>query len=418
MEYQRGRNFVDTRDSRVARKGKRVFLREYSRPSDVGSLVRHVRAIFKNPETKRLVIYVQDKFRVFPNQIVPLACVIEYLRQIGKTVVVHNDFKDVARTHFDAPILADRETIQAKRFTDGVVWKVTSAEQCYALVDAVIFELSYKAKFEKGTLPALEWALNEMIDNVLLHSESSAAYFMYQPQLASGRLSFSVGDAGRGFLSSFRNSRYSPRSEADAITLAVRKEVTRDPAVGAGNGLWGTLRIVSENGGRLTIASGGSVIFFRTDEGVARTYEGIGTVDDRCKTSLVDIQLIADQPIELARAFQQEDSPVSLFLERYENEVGDSSFSFKNWSLGTGTRESGESARVLIANILSNTEGGVVLDFGGLGIISTSFADEAVGRLALQVGRESFASRVRFTGLNDITRMILAGVLVRRGLEA
>lgn len=354
---------------------------------------------------------------MFPNQIIPLACIIEYLRSIGKKVLIHNDIKGVADTHFDNPIPAERHRLNATKYLDGIVWKITSAEQCYALVDSVIFALSYKADFGRGTLQALDWTLNEVIDNVLLHSKSGAAYFMYQPQLIEGQLAFSVGDYGQGFQSSFNGSRYAPNSEADAITLAVKKEVTRDPAIGAGNGLWGTFRIVGQNGGRLTIASGGSAIFFRTDEGVARCYENIGTVDSTCKTSLVDIQLLTSNPVDLAVAFERENTPVCLFFENFEDEAGTSRFSFREWSLGTGTRESGADARVLIANIMANKPGLIILDFEGLGIISSSFADEALGRLYVQVGKEEFNSRVRVTGLNSITRMILASVLERRGVK-
>lgn len=417
MDYQVGQNFIDTRGTHVSRKGKRIFLRDYSTPSDVGKFVRYVRDIFKNPETKTLVIYIQDNFRVFPNQIVPLACVIEYIRGIGKKVLVHNDIKNVADTHFDNPIPAERARLNATKYLDGIVWKITSAEQCYALVDSVIFALSYKADFGRGTLQALDWTLNEVIDNVLLHSKSGAAYFMYQPQLIAGQLAFSVGDYGQGFQSSFIGSRYAPSTEADAITLAVKKDVTRDPAVGAGNGLWGTLRIIGQNGGRLTIASGGSAIFFRTDEGVARCYEGIGTVDEICKTSLVDIQLLASNPTDLTVAFERESTPVCLFFENFEDDEGASHFSFREWWLGTGTRESGADARTLIANIMANNPGPIILDFGGLGIISSSFADEALGRLSAQLGKEEFNSRVRITGLNNVTRMILASVLERRGLK-
>jgi hypothetical protein len=166
----------------------------------------------------------------------------------------------------------------------------------------------------------------------------------------------------------------------------------------------------------LTIASGGSAIFFRTDEGVARCYEDLGTVDDICKTSLVDIQLLTSNPTELAVAFERENTPVCLFLENFEDEEGASRFSFREWSLGTGTRESGADVRTLIANIMANNPGPIILDFEGLGIISSSFADEALGRLSDQLGKEEFNSRVRITGLNSVTRMILASVLEGRGL--
>jgi hypothetical protein len=159
MEYQIGRTFVETEGTRVARKGKRIFLTEATSPQDVGTFNKYVSYITHNPETKRLIIYLQRKFRIFPNVFAPLAATIEYYRNKDIKVILHNEIDDFSETNFFEPLLATRGNLAKRRHTSGIVWKVTNSSEVNELVDSVIFEMSHKLVCEKGVLLGLEWSL-------------------------------------------------------------------------------------------------------------------------------------------------------------------------------------------------------------------------------------------------------------------
>src|SRR5207302_835688 len=95
---------------------------------------------------------------------------------------------------------------------------------------------------------------------------------------ASGFIYASIADSGIGIYKSLRESVFAPKSEIDAITLAIREGVTRDSGVGQGNGLWGLARLVEQNGGSLTITSGESQLLVESSGNVGTT-AGLVAVD-------------------------------------------------------------------------------------------------------------------------------------------
>ena len=56
----------------------------------------------------------------------------------------------------------------------------------------------------------------------------------------------------------------------------------------------------------------------------------------------------------------------------------------------------------------------LVLDWRGVDMVSQSFADEFVGKLALEMGREEFKRRVRFANLDPAVASIVRYTLALR----
>ena len=81
-------------------------------------------------------------------------------------------------------------------------------------------------------LDSIEWALNEVMDNVIQHSNSSHGYVMGQLHTNRKYIAFTVFDTGQGIYNSLRQSEHAPRNSIDAITLAIKEEVTRDKKIG------------------------------------------------------------------------------------------------------------------------------------------------------------------------------------------
>ena len=75
-------------------------------------------------------------------------------------------------------------------------------------------------------------------------------------------------------------------------------------------------------------------------------------------------------------------------------------------SSGTGTRQSGAAIRNEVINITKQTDSVVVLDFGGVSVISSSFADEFIGKLAVEFGFIGFTQRFRLVGMNATVQAI------------
>jgi hypothetical protein len=77
------------------------------------------------------------------------------------------------------------------------------------------------------------------MDNVLQHSNQPFGYVMGQIHQTSKHIAFCIFDPGIGIFNTLKGSVHAPRSHLDAITLAIKEGVTRDKAVGQGNGMWG-----------------------------------------------------------------------------------------------------------------------------------------------------------------------------------
>ena len=254
----------------IEQKGKRVFIDSLERHKDLSDLVGRIEHLFRNPETREVVLYFRERFRTFPNILAPLAAAISAIQKSGRQVRILKDFPELLESNVFEPVSFDPGIHDNPC---GKVWSYSNSQQAQALHNATIEYLGTKLIWEMGTLHSLEWSLHEILDNVFQHARTDSGYFMFQVQENQRRLSYCVADQGRGIFNSFSTSVYRPLSAPDAISLAVKKGVTRDPNVGMGNGLWGATEIVARNVGQLTISSSGAALFF---DRIART---VKTVD-------------------------------------------------------------------------------------------------------------------------------------------
>ena len=149
----------------------------------------------------------------------------------------------------------------------------------------------------RAILPAIEWAVNEVTDNVELHA-SAATPGIFCARLYPGpnRLEVAVVDQGIGIRASL-GSAIPAGSDGEAIAKALQRGVTRDPSVGQGNGLAGTKEIILQNGGDLMLWSG--VAMFRIIDGQDKGYV---QVSGSAGTGVV-LNFHLNRPIDLRRTF-------------------------------------------------------------------------------------------------------------------
>jgi len=396
-----------------SRKGKRFFITSLEKHPDLSALLNEIQFVFRNPQTYEVVLYFKERFRPFPNIVTPLACAIDHIRRSGRDVRVVETFDELEETgYLNVETFAppDGELLMPA----GKVWKYETPEDVYLLLDHTINFLSRNLEWERGTLHALEWSLYEILDNVFQHARVNAGFFMFQIQQQRRRLSYCVADQGCGIYQSLSKSQYRPTTAADAITLAVKRGVTRDAKTNMGNGLWGATEIVARSKGQLTISSGGAALFFDRVTGRAQSIPHVSVLDKDAPGTFLDAQVDASVQVQMSEMFDYLATPVNLRVERLEDEDGALRVALKKMKFGAGTRESGNFVRAYTANLLNETNASVVVDFTEVGIVSSSFADEFIAKLYAQLGAEGFNSRIRLHGMNETNTVIVRNALAQR----
>jgi anti-sigma regulatory factor (Ser/Thr protein kinase) len=401
--------------SAFTRKGKLFFIQSLEKALHLSALLAEIEFVFKNPQTREVVLYFKKRFRPFPNIVTPLACAIEHLRRNGRNVRTNETFEELEETNYLKPLgVASEPLVEADPV--GKVWRYESAAEINTLLDGTLRFLASRLQWERGTLHALEWSLYELLDNVFQHAQAQAGYFMFQIQQERRRLSYCIADQGRGIYASFSGSRVRPGSPIDAITLAVQKGVTRDPDSNSGNGLWGASEIVAKSRGQLTISSGGAALYFNRVTRQSQSIPRVLVLDRERPGTFIDAQIDASVPVSITDMFDQLATPVDLRLENLEDDTGALRVNLKDMRFGAGTRQSGSFTRAYVANLMTQSDAPLVLNFDGVGIVSSSFADELVAKLRSQLGEEVFSKRIRFNGLNDTNNVIVRSVLAGRPL--
>lgn len=85
----------------------------------------------------------------------------------------------------------------------------------------------------------------------------------------------------------------------------------------------------------------------------------------------------------------------------------------QQWDGFLGSRSLGAKIRSACETILER--GSIlVLDWGGIEVVSQSFADELVGKLVLMLGEEEFRRRIRFAGVSESVRPVLRYAIASR----
>lgn len=270
---------------------------------------------------------------------------------------------------------------------------------------------------ERSDFAAFEWAINEITDNVLVHSESSIGGIVQVStfQRTSKSVQFVVADAGIGIPASLRFGHPEISSDTEALDRAIREGVTRDPRIGQGNGLFGSYRVCSKSKGQFQINSGHARLEFnpKTEQlsisNQTIPYSGtlvVATVD------FSNPELLSD-----ALSFKGVSySPVDFVELKYEGaDDGPIEFRLVDECTSFGSRVSGKPLRQKLSNLLKMTSTkSVRINFSGVPVTSSSFADEAFGKLFLQLGPIQFMQRVKLVNMVDTVESLINRAIQQR----
>lgn len=352
---------------------------------------------------------------VFPNAAVPIAGLIDYYS------------KDIEFESYDIPMNVTKCQMLAPKEYSGKainimnkVWRFSNSEDVGRIVDAYIEELQKSAMFYPGVLNTIEWSLNEVMDNVIQHSKVSCGYVMGQIHLSKQNIAFTIFDYGQGIYNSFRESEYKPKNSVDAITLAIQEEITRDKKIGQGNGLFGLHSIIKKGKGKLTIVSGNGSYSYLQD-GTTSTYQNLPFVSRQNQCTTIDFQLNYSKDMSLDESLffrGKKYNLVNLRLEKYEDDYGQVYYRVKEHAEGTGTRQAAIRVKNEIINIIREERKPITIDFQGIDVMSSSFADELLAKLFIDLGLFQFNLLIKLINIDESLQMLLHKSVLQRIVES
>jgi hypothetical protein len=362
----------------------------------------------------------------YPNGMVPIIATVENLRHKGISfkVLLPNHFNTrkmfrsvnwaylLSPSDFDASEAHHDRHLVTRRFTDAAEQKSVVDD----FMDVVLRNISAPRPIFSG----LEWSVNEITDNVLNHSNSIfGGLIQANIYLKNNTVAFAVADAGRGILASLSEGIPSLRTDSQAIGEAIKAEVTRGAKFGQGNGLAGAVRVTTLSGGSFELTSGKSRLLVtpteskNSDRRPFQYFQGTAVAGQ--------IRISEDFSIEEALSFGNRSYAPVDFIELNSEQDDDKSLKIelKAESTGYGTRQAGKQLRTKAINLLrAEKTHPLVIDWAGIPVISSSFADEFLGKLFLELGPLTFSSRVRNIGMEQLIAGLLDKAISQRLTQA
>ena len=357
---------------------------------------------------KYICVYVRGK-QTYSNICAPIAGIFDFYRERGISFIVCYESPQcyAQKTNFEAAYeVEELLNSHVLRNPFDKVWRFHSPEEVDALVNAYILALRQADIVKTGVISSLEWCLNETMDNVLQHSCANYGYIMGQLHKSNKRFSICIFDTGIGIYNSLSHSRHAPPTPLDAITLALQEKITRDENIGQGNGLWGLSQLISDAHGIIKVSSCGARYERDQNGNISTRKQDDFNLGKENGTTLIDFQLDYSREVDVAKALNGHQL-VDFWLENFEADNGDIIISVANQSHGTGTRRAAEQLRTLVLNIILSDKKKVVLDFAGVNLISSSYADELIGKIISQYGFSFFVSKFSMVNLSPTNAFIL-----------
>ncbi len=255
-------------------------------------------------------------------------------------------------------------------------------------------------------LPALEWAVNEIIDNIYNHAGiSSPAAICGQYYPMNKRLEIAIIDTGQGVKANMSRA-FGLNTDRTALEKALARGVTSSGEEFRGNGLAGTREIVLNNGGSFRFWSGESQ--YHISNGVEQGYHEIPFMQG---TGAL-IKLKTEKPVDLTDTFiGEKDWSYLNFLCQEIESVG--ALKISEETDNTVTREAGRRLRLKIESILPEMNGLLVLDFSDISMTTSSFVDELFGKLYHKYGSYNNI-KLKVVNLNSILLSMVNATIAGR----
>lgn len=340
---------------------------------------------------------------------------IDFSLVLPKSDKLQRLFRNANWAYFLDPRKYEPSTFRG--YTQVPATRYSSAEDQSKAVNRIVNAiLGAIPNIARKDFAALEWAINELTDNVLVHSQSPVGGLVQVStfQRDKKRVEFIVADAGIGIPNSLRLGHPELTSDSEALDKAIREGVTRDKNVGQGNGLFGTYQICSRSKGSFQVESGYGRLSFYEPPGLkiglqAVPYEGTLVVAE------IDFS-VPDLLQEALKFNGRVNEPFDYVESHYEDtaarrvifKVADETNSF-------GSRVAGRPLKNRLSNLarMCPTQE-VIIDFTDVALVSSSFADELIGKLFAEFGPMEFMTRFKLVGLSTTVQQLIDRAISQR----
>ncbi len=374
----------------------------------------------KNVEDKRIYVDCTAVVgRIFPDACVPISALIQeyrslYSLEIYVTVKEHSYLEKIC---FAAPLnLNEDEILSACDPFDRIFiyeYKEGGSPQAAAINQTIVNKLSSTALCEEGVLKGLNWCVYEIMDNVLIHSTSKHGYIMAQYHNKTNRIAICIYDYGIGIRDSLIAGGVYSDDEISSIELALQEGV--GDGQGQGNGLFGLSQIVSENGGRLAISTGESTLMFNNKE--KTSWSNNPVIDENHKSTTVDFQLDLNKKTDIKKALKSigDFDDFDIRIEDMKQENGDELvYKVAQNAKDLGTRPAGKAVRLDVLNTIIRTKEPITLDFSEIEIVGSSFIDEFIGVMYIELGSVKFNQLINIVNMNkDVVHLSNRAIAMR-----
>ncbi len=383
----------------------------------VPEFINSIKRLHLKFKHKKIKLNFEEIDTIYPFPTTAISGCIHYFRnKYNIEFEFLNTPKYLNKIQFKNPTPVDVAKIN--RHTDCLdrIWMFSNSDQVHTLVNGLLANIRTAIECEPGVIDACTWGLNEIMDNVIQHSESDCGFIMAAVHKKTKYISICIFDYGIGIYKSLKNSgNHKPKSAPDAISLAVQEGVTRDKSVGQGNGMWGLYNIVNLNTGIMTIISGKGGLGL--NKGDMKTFKQIQMLSNEQQATTVSFNLNLSKNISIKDALGGHEL-VDMYIENMEDEHERVIFKIADASSGTGTRQSGLKLKNEVINLYKKAKKPVLIDFAEIGIISSSFADEFIGKMVIDLGFFQFQQIFTLINMNSTIQTIVQRSLSQRMAES
>ena len=381
----------------------------FTKSNDLSSL-RSDLSYLKSEQEKLFLDFPQDCF-IETDAIAFLTSWLLSKKALGTEIVIRGESSIdgyLARMNFHR-VLGLPEPDHGRRPDAGrfiPIMLVSDSDDVFDTVNAISDIVLQQFDNAREFLPAFEWAINEIVDNIFIHSQTKSPGVVCAqlfPQL--NRLNIAICDSGIGLRGSLGSS-FDISSDIHAIEKALERGVTRDSNIGQGNGMAGSLEIISKNKGSICVSSGGAE--YRMTDGRDQGFSETARLDGTCVSLSFDL----DNPVALESIWIG--SVGWSYIDAEAERVAEYGISIKETCNHTGSRPPATRLRRKIISLLPDVEGAIKLDFEGVTSVSSSFLDELLGRLNAELGNEVFNERIVVSGLSPLHMNMANNVIEQR----
>lgn len=259
---------------------------------------------------------------------------------------------------------------------------------------------------DRDQLRALEWSLNEIIDNVLIHADSETGGIVQLTHMRRSReLEFVVCDSGIGIANTLRRDLKVNWTDEYALEKSVEEGITR--GTGQGNGLFGSIRIAEESGGAFSINSGHGFLSLSRNGKLKLSKDSLAFPG-----TSVQCNISYQRPLVLENALNfkgRPHRPFDYIDRRYEEDENILKYQLSDEAVSLGSRGSGHEARTKLENLIARgTFDACEIICDQSRIMSSSFADEFFVKLLAKFGRSGFFKFFTISGISNTNFNIIS----------